>query len=435
MAPATLRKIKAGRVLGQPAVFMCRMAVPEPDPRVRRSGAMGWYGTSAKVRHPMPAAAQRDLRLDFFRGFALWLIFVDHIPSNVVNWLTVRNYGFSDAAEIFVFISGYAAAYVYSRAMRERGFVPASVRILKRVWQLYVAHVFLLVIFFAQISYVARTFENPLFAEEMNVVEMLRQPDATLPHAMLLQFKPANMDILPVYIALLLVFPPVLWLMLRAPSATLIASATLYIAAYEFGWNFPSFPAGHWVINPLHWQLLFVLGAWCAVQRTDWLAALVRSPVILTIAAAYLLFAFAVVMTWYRPLLGAYMPHWLHEFLYPIDKTNLDVLRLTHFLALAVITIRLIPRDWSALQSPLLRPVILCGQHSLEIFCLGIFLSFAGHFVMVEISGRIYMQILISVTGIVIMSATAALISWYEDMERRSGSDRMPDADIAGGGA
>jgi hypothetical protein len=159
---------------------------------------------------PVPSApsvppSPRDLRLDFFRGIALWLIFVDHIPVNVVNWLTVRNYGFSDAAEIFVFISGYAAAYVYARAMRERGFVAAGLRILRRVWQLYVAHVFLFVIFFAQISYVARTFENPLFAEEMNILELLRQPDATLPHAMLLQFNPANMDILPVYIVLLVV--------------------------------------------------------------------------------------------------------------------------------------------------------------------------------------------------------------------------------------
>ena len=65
----------------------------------------------------------RDLRLDFFRGFANWVIFVDHIPNNIVNWLTTRNYGFSDAADLFVFISGYTAAFVYARVMLERGFV------------------------------------------------------------------------------------------------------------------------------------------------------------------------------------------------------------------------------------------------------------------------------------------------------------------------
>ena len=69
------------------------------------------------------ARPRRDLRLDLFRGLALWLIFLDHIPSNIVSWITIRNYGFSDATEIFVFISGYTAAFVYGRAMRERGFV------------------------------------------------------------------------------------------------------------------------------------------------------------------------------------------------------------------------------------------------------------------------------------------------------------------------
>ena len=73
-----------------------------------------------------PVTTERDLRLDLFRGLALWLIFLDHIPSNAVSWITIRNYGFSDATEIFVFISGYTAAFVYGRAMREHGFIVAA---------------------------------------------------------------------------------------------------------------------------------------------------------------------------------------------------------------------------------------------------------------------------------------------------------------------
>ena len=97
---------------------------------------------------PAPAvASERDLRLDLFRGVALWLIFLDHIPENVVNWFTIRNYGFSDATEIFIFISGYTTAFVYGRTMRDRGFLLASARILKRAWQIYVAHIFLFTIF------------------------------------------------------------------------------------------------------------------------------------------------------------------------------------------------------------------------------------------------------------------------------------------------
>src|SRR6202051_3354926 len=156
------------------------------------------------------APAGRDLRLDLFRGIALWLIFLDHIPSNIVSWVTIRNYGFSDAAEMFVFISGYTAAFVYGRAMRERGFVVAGARILRRAWQIYVAHIFLFAIYMAEISYVATSFDNPLYAEEMKILDFLKQPDITIFQALLLKFKPVNMDVLPLYIVLLLLFPPAL---------------------------------------------------------------------------------------------------------------------------------------------------------------------------------------------------------------------------------
>ena len=97
----------------------------------------------------------RDLRLDLFRGIANWAIFLDHIPDNVVNWVTTRNYGFSDAADLFVFISGYTASFVYARMMIERGFLVGATRLFKRVWQLYVAHIILFVIYIASISYLA----------------------------------------------------------------------------------------------------------------------------------------------------------------------------------------------------------------------------------------------------------------------------------------
>src|SRR5438067_12364607 len=116
---------------------------------------------------PANVPAGRDLRLDLFRGIALWLIFLDHIPFNVVNWVTIRNYGFSDAAEIFVFISGYTAAFVYGRTMQQRGVVVASARILKRAWTVYIAHIFIFVIFMAELAYVTRSIENSFYNEEM----------------------------------------------------------------------------------------------------------------------------------------------------------------------------------------------------------------------------------------------------------------------------
>src|SRR5438552_259415 len=385
----------------------------------------------------MHAPTGRDLRLDFFRGIALWLIFLDHIPSNLVAWGTIRNYGFSDATEIFVFVSGYTAAFVYGKKMRERGPFIAGAHILRRVWQIYVAPLFLFAIYLAEISYVATRFENPLYAEEMNILDFLKQPEVTIVQALLLKFKPANMDILPLYIVLLLLFPPILRLLQFRASLALGASVLLYVLTWHFNWNLPSYPEGHWFFNPFAWQLLFVFGAWCALGGAQRLGKALQSPVTLAIAIAYLVFAFTITLTWYVPGMGQYVPHWLEELIYPIDKVNLDALRFAHFLALAVVTVRFVSRDWAGLKSRWAWPAIVCGQHSLEIFCLGVFLSFAVHFAMVEISGAVWMQLLLSAVGILVMIAVAGLLTWYKRAEGRTGSrpKKTPDADLAGGEA
>ena len=398
---------------------------------------------AAPVATTKPAAqkapvipTERDLRLDLFRGLALWLIFLDHIPSNIVSWITIRNYGFSDATEIFVFISGYTAAFVYGRAMNERGVVVASARMLKRAWQVYVTHIFLFVIYMAEIAYVSSSFENPLFNEEMGIFDFLRQPDVTLVQALLLKFKPANMDVLPLYITLLAGFAPFIWLLLRRPTLALFASAFVYALSWHFDWSLPSYPDGTWVFNPFAWQLMFGFGAWCALGGAQKLDRMVRSNAALMASVAYLLFAFAIVMTWYFPRYGHLVPKLLSDWMYPIDKTNLDVLRFAHFLALAVITVRFIPKTWPYLKSPLLRPAILCGQHSLEIFCLGVFLAFAAHFTLEQVSSRVAAQIALSALGILLMIATAWMMAWYKKVEgRSSGSRSSTDADLAGGEA
>ena len=373
-----------------------------------------------------PVTSERDLRLDLFRGIALWLIFLDHIPSNAVSWITIRNYGLSDATEIFVFISGYTAAFVYGRAMHQHGFIVASARVLKRAWQIYVAHVFLFAIYLAEIAYVAHSFDNPLFTEEMGVLDFLKNPDVTIFQALILKFKPVNMDVLPLYIVLLLWFPPMLWLLLRSPSFALIGSAVIYALTWWFDWSIPAYPSGNWVFNPFAWQLLFVFGAWCALGGAQRLSRWVNSRIVIGIAAAYLLFAFCIAMTWYFPRLAVFVPHFVSEAIYPIDKTNLDVLRIVHFLSLAVITVWFVPRDRPVLKSKVFWPAIVCGQHSLETFCLGVFLAFAGHFVFTEVSNRLLTHIIVSVVGIAIMVGAAAMLSWYKRVERQGPGPRPP---------
>jgi hypothetical protein len=384
------------------------------------------------------AGAERELRLDLFRGLALWLIFVDHLPPNIFTWFTIRNYGFSDATEIFIFISGYTAAFVYGRAMTDRGVVVATARILKRVWQIYVAHVFLFTIFLAEISYVATSFENPLYSEEMGILDFLKQPDVTIVQALLLKFRPVTMDVLPLYIVLMLFLPAIIWLAQRKPDLTLGLSVAIYAVTWEFGLNLPAYPNGVWFFNPFAWQLLFVFGAWCALGGAKRMAPLLSSRITLAISIAYLVAAFFITLTWYLPQLGHLVPRTVEQWMYPINKTDLDVLRFAHFLALAAVAVYFLPRGWPGLRSRWLRPMILCGQHSLEIFCIGVFLAFAGHFILAEVAGGAGIHFIISISGILIMSAAAWLLSWYKREAAKGGTDAKSanaNADLAGGGS
>jgi hypothetical protein len=383
------------------------------------------------------ASFERELRIDLFRGLALWLIFIDHMSPDLLTWFTIRSYGFSDAAEIFIFISGYTAAFVYGRAMREKGFVIATARILKRVWQIYVANVFLFTIFFAEIVYAARSFNNPLYSEEMGVNDFLKQPNVAIVQALLLRFRLLNMDVLPLYVVLMFFLPWILWLMQRRSDLTLGLSVALYVLAGRYDLHLTSYPNGFWAFNPFFWQLLFVFGAWCALGGAKRLSWLILSPVTQAIAIAYICAAFSVTMTWYFPQLGFLMPHWLEQWIYPISKTDLDVLRFAHFLALAAVTVRWVPNGWSGLKSPLLWPMILCGQHSLEIFCVGVFLAFVGYFVLTEISAGLALHFLAAFIGILMMTAVAWLNSWYKrsDIASRVWTrEHGGNADIVGGG-
>jgi len=157
----------------------------------------------------------RDLRLDLFRGLANWAIFFGHIPGTALTWLTSRNYGFSDGADLFVFISGYTATLVFGRMMVQRGFVIGASRLLRRVWQLYVAHVLLFIFYLTSVHYLTHRFDIPHLMDQFNVARLMKFPVETLTEGLLLKFKPLNLDVLPLYIVLMGAYPPVLWLMLR----------------------------------------------------------------------------------------------------------------------------------------------------------------------------------------------------------------------------
>jgi len=367
---------------------------------------------------PEPST-QRDLRLDFFRGVALILIFVDHIPENVLSLFTLQSICFFDAAEVFIFISGFTAALVYGRRLTTKGPIYASAQVWRRAWQLYVAHIFLFVLFVAEVSYTAAKVKNPMYTEEMRVADFLEEPHIAVVKALTLQFQPAFLDILPMYILVLAIFPAVLLGLRRNWLLALVPSALLYAAVHVFDISVPAYPAGHvWFFNPLAWQFLFVAGAVLAYLRdqgTDF-SRLLR--VLYPIALVLFIGSVIVRVSWTLHTFWEPVPPLLLKALWPADKTDLSPVRLIPFLALVVLVAAHVPPTARFLSSAVLRPLVQCGQQSLEIFCVGILLAALGHFVVGEYSATIPIQLAVSAVGIAIMILTARLIDWYKRMDR-----------------
>jgi hypothetical protein len=360
-------------------------------------------------------ASGRDLRLDLFRGLANWAIFLDHVPNNAIAWVTTKNYGFSDAADLFVFISGYTVAIVYSRTMATKGFVVAAIGILARAWRLYVAHILLFVFYVAAIGYVAQRYDHAHLLDEFNIRRLIADPIEFVKHGLLLEFKPLNLDVLPLYIVLMATFPPVLWLLVRFPSAALGVSFVVYAAARSFGWNLGSYPDGTWYFNPFAWQFLFVIGAWVALDQTGVVQWLVRSRVALHLAVLFLLFGLAITLG-ARFGVATATPGSLVELYVPNDKTNLAPYRIVHFLSLALIVARLIPLDAPVLTLRVVRPALICGERSLEVFCTGIFLAFVAYFLIELVSASIAFQFVVSIAGIAAMTAVGEYRIWIKGL-------------------
>jgi hypothetical protein len=145
----------------------------------------------------------------------------------------------------------------------------------------------------------------------------------------------------------------------------------------------------------------------------------IRSRALLTLGGAYLLFALVMTMAGRFPEFAHLMPAWLVDAFNPNDKTNLAPYRLLHFIILAFFITRFMARDWPGLRWPIFRPLIKCGQQSLEVFCSGVFLAVLAHVVLVEVSNTIWMQIVVSVVGIAMMTVLAYYRSWSKDADKK----------------
>jgi hypothetical protein len=370
-----------------------------------------------QVRADLPLAG-RDLRLDLFRGLANWAIFLYHIPHEVMSSITTRNYGFSDAADLFVFISGYTAACVFGRIMIERGWAAAASKLARRAAKLYAAHIIVLALYIAVVGGVSRGLHDPDDLNQFNVAVFLSHPLREISQALLLRYRPVNLDVLPLYILLLGTFAPALWLMVRKPTLTLVGSLIVYVAARHFGWNLAASPSGLWYFNPFAWQLLFFLGAWIALGGAQAIQPVIRTRAVFCLAVTFIVFAFVVTMATHSAGLGNLLPHWILQPFDPNDKTNLAPYRVGHLIAVAVVVTRFLPADSPILQWRFCAPAIKCGQNSLEVFCIGIVLSFCAHAAIETSLDSLWVQIFVGSIGILFLTATAHYWTWYKRQDR-----------------
>jgi len=373
---------------------------------------------NSKVAANLAAHGHDATRLYVVLGFSNWSIFVDHMPNNAVNLLTLRNFGFSGAADLFVFLAGYSAAIVYGKMASERGFIVAMTRIFGRVWRLYAAYIVLFVAYIAAIAYVAEQSSAADIIREYSLSIWLNHPVRVLIRGLLLQAQPLNLDILQLLIPLLAFFPLALWGLLHRPNLTLVASIAVYLAARQFGWNVPAFTQEYWRLNPFCWQMLMVLGAWFALTSSANRVAH-RRPWLRIAAVIYLLFALAITVASRNPEFGSLLPDFLLSVFAPGDRENLPPHRIVHFLAVAYLFTQTVPLNWLGLHSKLLQPAVKCGEQWLAVFCVGVFLSFAGHFVLMTGPNILVMHVLVSLAGVAAMIGVAYYVSWSKLQDLR----------------
>ncbi|MFC5066800.1 OpgC family protein [Flaviflagellibacter deserti] len=349
------------------------------------------------------------MSVDFWRGLALVTIFVNHIPGNAFEHLTHRNFGFSDATEIFVMLAGVAAALAYLPQFAERRSLPTSFRIVRRAFDLYMAHIVLIVCCGAIIAYAVTATGDTRFFEALHLDILINDTVPGLIGLATLGLQPAYLNILPLYIMLLLMAPFLLLLARIRVGLALAVSAGLYVTAQLLWLNLPTFPSeGWWFLNPLCWQLLFAIGVaiGAMILRGE---RPVRSPVLFWIAVAYL----AVSAVW---IVSGFYPSWdiapVPRFLWDFDKTNLFLPRLLHVLALVYVVTYLPVEAWLRRQA-WIAPLVALGRHSLPVFCLGTVIALAGQVIRAVTGGIFPVDVVLIGGGIIAQFILAGVLEWY----------------------
>ncbi|WP_210495761.1 OpgC family protein [Microvirga antarctica] len=357
-------------------------------------------------------SSERNTTIDFWRGFVLVVIFVNHIPGNLVEHITPRNFGFSDAAEAFIFISGLSVALVYYPRIPQGDAWVVVRRCFRRAFDLYRMH---LILTAAAIALFSIGYE---LSDDLGLIEADGR-DAVFGNTargvtgiLTLGHQLGYFNILPLYIMLMLWAPVALLLARVHVGLVLTISTALYALARLGALALPSWPQpGTWFFNPFAWQLLFTIGVVCGVMFASRKLSYNRA---IMLGAALVLGVGLVVGT---DLFGT-SPGLLDAAFYPFDlqKNDLGFGRMVHFLALAYVLVHL--RIGNLLKGTLLGAEMMrLGRNGLMIFAAGSLLSAMGQVTMTltavkssaspHIIGMVF-----TMAGVAVLLALARYLEW-----------------------
>jgi len=341
--------------------------------------------------------SRRDARVDLLRGIALLTIFVDHIPGNLLGDLTFRNFGFSDAAELFVILAGFSSMMAYGGCFERDGAMPGLRRIAARCLRIYLVQIGLLVATLAIIWLWDRRFGLDTAAIQPILDRGVR---SGMTHGLILEALPAYLDILPLYVVLIGIFPLVYLLMRWHPLAALALSGALWLATnLDPALNLPNTVyERRWFLDPFAWQFLFTIGIGMAMLMRRRAGQLPLVPGLRLVAWAYLLFALVATAPWRiwglwdLQLITVPMP----------EKTVLAPLRLLNILALVYLALT---SDWlrAVAARPVMAPIIACGKHSLEVFAVGTLLSLIGRLLFDTFGTPLSLQLAVNGVGFLVL--------------------------------
>ena len=313
---------------------------------------------------PTASGSRRSVEVDFFRGLALIVIMLDHIPESLASNITLHNYAFCDAAEMFVFVGGYSVAAAYTAIMNRQGERAAAQRFLKRGYEIYRAFLLLaaLMLVLGMLFHGLKLDTGEVMATESGT--FMNRPLGMLLDIATLRRQPFLSSVLPMYLMFALAAPLIMALARRTPWWTLAASIGVWAVAPWLAAGLPSaYPEG-WPFNPFAWQLMFVSGAIFRLRPID--APILATPwgALMTRVAVAAVVGFAI---WHIFFLSAPTPGY--------DKQNLALSRLLNFAALAWCASWITARGWAGRAAAALPAVVRTGQHSLPCFVAGACIS------------------------------------------------------------